>query len=204
MCSDDKDKVDQGRRKFLTAATATVGAVGVAAIGVPFVSSMNPSKKALAAGGPVKIKVDTMKPVDQLTVMWRGKPVWIICRDKKMVSDLPKLDSELRDPKSKIDQQPKYAQNEFRSRNPDYLVVIGVCTHLGCAPTFRPDPKSVEKDWPGGFFCSCHGSKFDLAGRVFKGVPAPINLEVPQYAFNPSNPKELIIGLNTWPKEETA
>jgi ubiquinol-cytochrome c reductase iron-sulfur subunit len=190
-----EDEVDEKRRRFLVKATGAMGAVGVIAAGVPFVSSMNPSRKAEAAGGPVEVKIAEMKPGDQLTVIWRGKPIWIIKRDANMLATLAPLDAELRDPDSRIDQQPDYARNEYRSRRKDILVLVGVCTHLGCAPTYRPDPKGVAPDWPGGFFCSCHGSKFDFAGRVYKGVPAPINLEVPPYAFKDKD--TLIIGVDS-------
>lgn len=195
MCSDD---VDEKRRKFLVGATATVGAVGVAAAAVPFISSMLPSAKAEAAGGPVKVDLSKMKPGDQLTVIWRGRPIWIVKRDTAMLGTLASMASDLRDPNSDIPQQPEYAKNDYRSRKPEYLVLVGVCTHLGCTPTYRPDQKTIAPDWKGGFFCSCHGSKFDLAGRVFKGVPAPVNLEVPPYAF--INDHEILIGEDTAPK----
>jgi ubiquinol-cytochrome c reductase iron-sulfur subunit len=195
MCTDD---IDIKRRKFLVRATATLTAVGAAAATIPFISSLWPSAKAQAQGGPVKIKVGAMKPGDQITVIWRGKPIWIVRRDAKTISELSHLNSQLRDPLSKIDQQPSYATNAYRSRRPEFLVLVGVCTHLGCTPTYRPEPHSVTPEWPGGFFCTCHGSKFDLAGRVFKGVPAPINLEVPPYAF--LNDDEIIIGADEPPK----
>ncbi len=197
MCADE---VDEKRRKFLIKSTAAVGAVGVVAAGVPFVASMLPSAKAEAAGGPIRVKIGKMKPGDQLTVMWRGRPVWIICRTKEALEELPKLSGLLRDPNSDIPQQPEYARNVYRSIKPSYAVLVGVCTHLGCSPTYRPDPKSLDKQWPGGFFCSCHGSKFDLAGRVYKGVPAPINLEVPPYVYLSEG--EILIGTDK--KPETA
>lgn len=191
------DKVDENRRKFLAGATCAVGAAGVVAGSVPFIASMLPSRSAIAAGGPVRVKVDKMKVGDQMTVIWRGRPIWIIRRDEKMLSTLPALESELRDPKSNVHQQPDYARNEYRSRKKEYLVLVGICTHLGCAPTYRPDAGGVAVDWKGGFFCSCHGSKFDFAGRVFKGVPAPINLEVPPYVFLSEN--EIMIGVDEAP-----
>ena len=196
------DEIDKKRRQFLATATTVVGVIGVAAAGVPFISSMNPSDRAIAAGGPVKVKIGEMKLGDQLTVMWRGRPVWIVRRTREALDSLPGLTKELRDPSSKIEQQPPYAQNMYRSIKPDFLVLVGVCTHLGCTPTYRPDPKSVDKTWPGGFFCSCHGSKFDMAGRVYKGVPAPINLEVPPYVF--LNDHEILIGSHEKPKEASA
>jgi ubiquinol-cytochrome c reductase iron-sulfur subunit len=183
--------VDKNKRKFLLSATAIMGSFGAAAALTPFISSMNPSAKALAEGGPISVKVGEMKAGDQLTVIWRGKPIWIIRRNAAMLATLKTDEKELRDPK------PKYAQNQYRSRRPEYLVLVGVCTHLGCSPTYRPDPKSITPQWPGGFFCSCHGSKFDLAGRVYRGVPAPINLEVPPYVF--ADNETIIIGSNQAP-----
>jgi len=193
------DSVDSKRRRFLLRATQTLGAVGVVAAGFPFVKSMLPSASAVAAGQPVRVKLQGMKDGDQLTVVWRGRPVWIVKRTEEMIATLSALDSRLRDPDSKETQQPGYAENVYRSRKPEFLVLVGICTHLGCSPTYRPEPKSVDATWPGGFFCTCHGSKFDLAGRVFKGVPAPINLEVPPYVF--INDEEILIGANEVPAE---
>lgn len=192
MNHQDDDSIDQKRREFLTGATVAVGAIGVAAACVPFISSMLPSATEIAAGGPIRVKVSDMKPGDQLTVIWRGKPVWIIARGEAALDSLKTDLNLLRDPNSEVDQQPDYAKNEYRSRKPLHLILVGVCTHLGCTPTYRPDPHSVSQEWPGGFFCSCHGSKFDLAGRVFKGVPAPINLEVPPYVYLSDD--EILIG----------
>ena len=192
------DDVDKKKRKFLRRVTTVLGLAGVAAAGVPFAASMLPSKQVEEAGGPVTVKVKDMKPGDQLTVIWRGKPIWIIKREKTALDTLPEISALLRDPQSKIEQQPAYAQNLYRSRNPEFLVLVGICTHLGCTPTYRPDVGGIDKDWPGGFFCSCHGSKFDLAGRVYKGVPAPINLEVPPYVF--LNDDEILIGLDEKPQ----
>ena len=177
--------VDQKKRRFLASATVAAGAVGVCAAAVPFVTSLLPSAEAQAAGAPVTVNLKEMKPGDQKTVEWRGRPVWIVYRTAEMLQALLDGDSvkELRDPNSDVDQQPAFARNSYRSIKPEFLVLVGICTHLGCIPTYRPDPASVEASWPGGFFCSCHGSKFDLAGRVYKGVPAPINLEVPVYSF---------------------
>lgn len=194
------DRIDEKKRKFLLGATTTMGVVGIAAAAVPFAASMLPSAAAEAAGAPVKIKIGEMKPGDQLTVMWRGRPIWIVRRTPESLEKLPTLDNLLRDPDSKIEQQPPYATNEYRSRKPEFLVVVGVCTHLGCTPTYRPEPKSIDQTWPGGFFCTCHGSKFDLSGRVFKGVPAPINLEVPPYVF--LNDDEILIGVSEVPNEQ--
>lgn len=195
MCADDV--IDNKRRKFLLQATATMGVVGAAAAGIPFISSLLPSVKAIAEGGPIRVKLSGMKPGDQLTVLWRGRPVWIVRRTKPMLDSLPMITGELRDPSSEAPQQPEYAKNMYRSIKPEFLVLVGVCTHLGCTPTYRPEPKAVDSAWPGGFFCSCHGSKFDLAGRVFKGVPAPINLEVPDYVFLSDD--EILIGVDKVP-----
>lgn len=189
--------VDEQKRKFLLRATGFMGLLGAALAGMPFLSSMFPSARARAAGGPVRVKIGEMKVGDQLTVVWRGRPIWIVRRDPAMIDDLSQLTELLRDPNSKIDQQPGYAQNAYRSRRPEFLVLVGICTHLGCSPTYRPEPKAIDPEWPGGFFCSCHGSKFDLAGRVYKGVPAPINLEVPPYVF--LNDNEILIGVNEKP-----
>ncbi len=186
------DSIDQKRRDFLTGAASAMGAIGVAAACVPFVASLMPSDETISAGGPVRVKVSGMKIGDQLTVIWRGKPVWIIARGDVALASLNTDTSLLRDPNSEVDQQPSYAQNIYRSRKPLHLILVGVCTHLGCTPTYRPDPHSVTPNWPGGFFCSCHGSKFDLAGRVFKDVPAPINLEVPPYVYLSDD--EILIG----------
>lgn len=188
------DKVDEKRREFLLKATTCMGAVGIAAAAVPFITSMLPTINAEAAAGPAKIDISKMKPGDQLTVLWRGKPIWIVKRTQEELDKLPSLDDELRDPHSKVDQQPAYARNGYRSIKPEFLVLVGVCTHLGCVPTYRPEPGSVTTNWQGGFFCTCHGSKFDLAGRVFKDVPAPINLEVPAYSFLDDN--TILIGVN--------
>lgn len=177
------DKVDTSRRRFLTAATTVIGGVGVAYAAAPFIGSWFPSARAQAMGAPVKIDISKLQPGAQLTVEWRGQPIWVIRRTKEVVDKLPQLDKLLRDPSSEHDQQPEYAHNEYRSIKPEYLVLIGLCTHLGCVPMYRPDVGSVEPSWPGGFFCPCHGSKFDLAGRVYKGVPAPLNLVVPPYSY---------------------
>jgi ubiquinol-cytochrome c reductase iron-sulfur subunit len=178
-----KDDINVERRRFLTAATTVIGGIGAAYVAVPFLASLRPSAKAEAAGAPVQIDISKLNEGEQLTVEWRGKPVWIVRRTEQMVAELPKLDKDLRDPTSLVDQQPEYCRNEYRSIKPDYLVAVGICTHLGCVPTYKPQPGSVDATWPGGFFCPCHGSKFDLAGRVYKGVPAPTNLEIPPYKY---------------------
>jgi ubiquinol-cytochrome c reductase iron-sulfur subunit len=179
------NEVNPSRRRFLTAATTVIGGVGVGFALVPFISSMAPSAKARAAGAPVRADISKVEPGQMIRVKWRGKPIWVVNRTKEMLDVLPTLDGELRDPDSLEPQQPPYAKNGYRSIKPEYLVLIGICTHLGCSPTYRPDiaPADLGKDWKGGFFCPCHGSRFDLAGRVFKGVPAPLNLVVPPYRY---------------------
>jgi ubiquinol-cytochrome c reductase iron-sulfur subunit len=188
------EDTNSGRRRFLTAATTVVGAVGTGFVLVPFISSMQPSAKARAAGAPVRADISKLESGQMIRVKWRGKPVWVVNRTQKMLDVLPTLDSQLRDPESLESEQPDYAQNEYRSIKPEYAVLIGICTHLGCSPTYRPDiaPADLGKDWKGGFFCPCHGSRFDLAGRVFKGVPAPLNLVVPPYRY--LSDTELLIG----------
>ena len=173
------------RRQLLTGAVGVVGATGATMLAVPFVSSWMPSEKAKAAGAPVEIDVSAAQPGQMLTVAWRGKPVWVVNRTPEMLATLPKVAPELRDPNSDESQQPVYCKNKTRSIKPEFLVVVGVCTHLGCAPMYRPNPgaEEVGPNWLGGFFCPCHGSRFDLAGRVFKGVPAPINLEIPPHRY---------------------
>lgn len=179
--------VDRDKRRFLTLLTTGVGAIGVGFAATPFVLSMTPSARARAAGAPVEVDISKLEPGQMLTVEWRGKPVWIVNRTKDMLASLSTHDQLLSDPKSKVtDQQPAYATNETRSIKPELLVLVGICTHLGCSPSqkFQVGPASgMGDDWQGGFFCPCHGSKFDLAGRVFKGVPAPTNLVVPPYLF---------------------
>lgn len=175
--------VDETRRNFLLAATGVLGGIGVACALTPFLSSWLPSAAAQAAGAPVEVDLSRIEPGQQVTVGWQGKPVWIIRRTQAMLEALSKDDMLLRDPESLTDQQPEYAKNRYRSIKPEYLVLVGICTHLGCSPKYTPKVNELGPNWPGGFFCPCHGSTFDLAGRVFKGVPAPINLEVPPYKF---------------------
>ena len=180
--------VDRSRRTWVAIACGA-GAVGGVAAAVPFVSSFEPSERARAAGAPVEADISGLKPGEKMTVEWRGKPVWIVRRTPEQIAELPKNDAELADPKSerKPDElTPVYARNENRSRKPEFLVVVGICTHLGCSPTdkFQPGAQpSLPADWPGGFLCPCHGSTFDLAGRVFKNKPAPDNLEVPPHMY---------------------
>ena len=179
------DDVNPDRRRFLNASAAVVGAVGVAFTAVPFIKSWTPSERARAAGAPVEADISKLEPGALLIVEWRGQPVWIVNRTTEMLDSLPALESSLRDPNSEESIQPSYAANEYRSRKPELLVMVGICTHLGCSPTFRPEvaPADLGPDWKGGFFCPCHGSRFDIAGRVYKAVPAPTNLTVPPYKF---------------------
>ena len=193
----DQD-LDQGKRRFLLTAT-TVAASGVAAAtaAVPFVVSMMPSERAKAAGAPVEVDISDIAPGQKKIVEWRGKPVWIVRRTPEMLK-LVKADEErVADPASKRSEQPAYAKNDFRSLKPEYLVVVGICTHLGCSPVDRlaPEPQPFESNWRGGFYCPCHGSLFDLAGRVFKNKPAPDNLPVPPYRF--VSETKLVIGEDT-------
>src|SRR5882672_10614508 len=190
--------VDRGKRRFLVAATSVAGGVAGVAAAVPFVMSMSPSARARAAGAPVEVDISKVEPGMMITIEWRGKPVWIVHRTPEMLASLPKIDSDVADPKSVVKQQPDYARNEARSIKPEYLVLVGICTHLGCSPSQKLQAgldSGMGSEWPGGFFCPCHGSKFDLAGRVFKGVPAPINLEVPPYAY--LSDTRLIVGADS-------
>ena len=179
------DGVDTGRRRFLTAAASVVGAVGDMYTLVPFVKSMQPSARAQAAGAPVEADISKLEPGQKINVEWRGQPVWVVKRTPEMLAGIKSLDGKVADPDSEVPQQPSYAQNEYRSIKPEVLVLIGICTHLGCSPTYRPDvaPADLGPDWKGGFFCPCHGSEFDLAGRVYRGMPAPTNLIVPPYRY---------------------
>ena len=186
---------NNGRRRFLTLATAVVGGVGTVGVAVPFIKSWNPSEKAKAAGAPVEYDVSKMLPGQLVRVEWRGKPVYVVRRTDKVLAELPKVDDQLRDPNSEEPQQPEYAQNGHRSLKPEYLVALGVCTHLGCAPTHMAGNFSEQVEGiDNGFFCPCHGSKFDMAGRVFSGVPAPLNLVVPPYMFTDDD--TLLIGVD--------
>ncbi|MDH4234545.1 MAG: ubiquinol-cytochrome c reductase iron-sulfur subunit [Gallionella sp.] len=188
------DNVDRSKRRLLFVATSAAGGVAAVGAGTPFVMSLMPSERAKAAGAPIEVDVSAIEPGMMLSVEWQGKPVWIVRRTKEMLDMLAKHDDKLVDPKSSVPQQPEYSKNPLRSIKPEYLVVLGVCTHLGCSPTFRPEvaPVDLGTDWPGGWFCPCHGSRFDLAGRVYKGVPAPTNLIIPPHQYL-SNGK-LVIG----------
>ena len=193
----DGQKVDARKRKFLIAATTAFGGVAAAGVAVPLVMSMLPSARAKAAGAPVEVDISKVEPGMLLTVEWRGKPVWIVNRTKEMLDLLAKHDDQLSDPKSEQPQQPDYCKNATRSIKPEYLVAVGICTHLGCSPTFRPEVGAADLggDWPGGFFCPCHGSRFDLAARVFKGVPAPLNLVIPPHQYLSAT--KVLIGVDT-------
>ncbi len=179
------DNIDTGRRRMLSTGAAVVGGVGALALVTPMLASMSPSERAKAAGAPVEADISKLLPGQLLTVEWRGKPVWIVNRTAEALASLDAVKGELRDPDSAEEQQPAYAQNATRSIKPEMLVMVGICTHLGCSPTYRPEiaPADLGADWQGGFFCPCHGSKFDFAGRVYSGVPAPTNLEVPPYKY---------------------
>jgi len=179
------DNVDCGRRRLLVATAAAGGVAGVAAA-VPFVASMLPSERAKAAGAPVEVDISKLAPGQMMTVEWRGKPVWIINRTKEMLDGLAKIADQVADPKSDKKMQPDYAKNDTRSIKPEIFVAVGICTHLGCSPTdkFKTGAESgIDPNWPGGFICPCHGSTFDLAGRVYKSKPAPDNLEVPPHMY---------------------
>ena len=191
------EHVDKGRRQLLTAATALTGAVGAAFAAAPFLASWKPSARAKALGAPVEIDISKLEVGAMLKVEWRGKPVWVVRRSEEMVASLSAVDPLLADPASEASDQPEYATNEARAIRPEYLVVLGVCTHLGCAPLerFTPGDAELGADWPGGFYCPCHGSKFDLSGRVFKGVPAPTNLAIPPYSFLDDN--HILVGQDT-------
>ena len=189
--------VNPGRRRFLTVTTAVVGGAGAAVAAVPFVMTLKPSARAQVAGAPVTEDISKLEVGQRLTVQWRGQPVWIIRRTPEQLEALPGQDGRLRDPQSdNPEQQPNYAKNEYRSIKPEILVLVGTCTHLGCSPLFVPElqPQAFDSEWKGGFYCPCHNSRFDLAGRVYEGVPAPTNLKVPPYRFIDDN--HIMIGVD--------
>ena len=192
-----KQEVDQSKRRFLIAATSVAGGVAAAAVAVPFVTSMMPSERAKAAGAPVEVDISKIEPGSMITAEWRGQPVWIINRTDEMTAELSKHNDQLSDPGCEVtSQQPEYCKNASRSIKPNIAVVVGICTHLGCSPTEKIKAGGdMGANWTGGFFCPCHGSKFDLAGRVFKGSPAPINLVVPPHKYLSEN--VLLIGVDT-------
>ena len=186
--------VDNSRRRFLTVATSVVGGVGVVGAAVPFIASWNPSARAKAAGADVEVDISKLEPGQMIRVEWRSKPLWIVRRTQAILDGLSTVEDQLRDPSSQEDQQPEFARNSHRSLKEEYLVLLGVCTHLGCSPQYLKDGQFEElvEGIPNGFFCPCHGSKFDMAGRVFQSVPAPLNLVVPPYYYMDDN--RILIG----------
>ncbi|HZJ94633.1 MAG TPA: ubiquinol-cytochrome c reductase iron-sulfur subunit [Thiopseudomonas sp.] len=194
------DGVNSGRRRFLVAATSVVGAAGAVGAAIPFVGSWYPSARAKAAGAPVRVNVSKLEPGQQIVAEWRGQPVFILHRTPEIMEGLKTVESKLADPQSQQSEQPDYVDPKGRAIKPELLVVVGLCTHLGCAPTFRPEvaPADLGPEWVGGYFCACHGSRYDLAGRVYKAQPAPLNLPVPPYSFESDD--VVIIGVD----EETA
>jgi ubiquinol-cytochrome c reductase iron-sulfur subunit len=185
--SAESEQIDGGRRHFLLVATTVTGIAGIGATAIPFIASWKPSARAQALGAPVEQDISKLEAGAVMKVNWRGQAIFIVRRTPEMLATLttPQIVSQLRDPKSEESEQPEYTKNDIRALKPEYLVLVGVCTHLGCAPLDRFQPQDAElgADWPGGFYCPCHGSKFDMAGRVFKDVPAPTNLRVPPYRF---------------------
>lgn len=190
-----EEGADPRRRRFLLITTSGLGLVGMGFAAAPFVFSMNPSARARAAGAPVEVDISRLEPGQMLRVEWRGKPVWILRRTPEMLATLPAIEARLADPRSEVEQQPPYAKNPHRSIKPEIAVMVGICTHLGCSPLAKLEPGAASglgDDWLGGFFCPCHGSAFDLAGRVFRGVPAPTNLVVPPHTY--VNNTRILIG----------
>lgn len=179
------EEVDRDRRRFLTGATTVIGGAGVVAGVIPFVASMGTSARAQAAGAPVEVDITRIGDGQRVTFEWRGQPVWVVRRTQRMIDSLEELEDRLADPDSTQSEQPEYAQNRYRSREPEVLVIVGVCTHLGCSPSYRPEvaPADLGDDWLGGFFCACHGSRYDIAGRVYQNQPAPLNMPIPPHAF---------------------
>jgi ubiquinol-cytochrome c reductase iron-sulfur subunit len=189
--------IDSGRRRFLTGAVTVMGGIGTAFAAVPFIASWTPSDRAKAIGAPVEVDISKLEPGQSTRVKWQGKPVIIVRRTETSLAGITKLNDKVRDPQSVEEQQPGYATNEYRSIKPEVLVLVGICTHLGCAPTYRPEVAAADlgPEWLGGFFCPCHGSRFDLAGRVYESVPAPTNLLVPPHKY--LNDGRIIIGVDT-------
>lgn len=192
--------VDLGRRRFLTLTTSVIGGIGAAFVAYPFLASWEPSVKARALGAPVEVDISKIEPGQKITVPWRGQPVFVVNRTPEELADLKKVTEFLRDPDSKESTQPKFADNIYRSLKPEYLVVIGICTHLGCVPLYKPEVGSIDAAWEGGFFCPCHGSKYDMSGRVYKGVPAPLNLVIPPYYY--MSDTKILIGQESAEKSE--
>jgi ubiquinol-cytochrome c reductase iron-sulfur subunit len=189
-----KAGVDVGRRRFLTLSTTAVGAVGAGFAAVPFLASLAPSERAKALGAPVTLDISKLEAGQMVIAVWRRQPIWVVRRTPEMLASLDKVAAQLSDPESEVPQQPEYIKGAARSIKPEYIVLRGICTHLGCSPKFRPDAPAPEiaADWQGGFFCPCHGSKFDLSGRVYAGVPAPTNLQVPPHRY--ASDTTLVIG----------
>ncbi len=189
----EQEKPDKTRRRLIVATSVVGGAASLGAA-IPFVVSMWPSERARAAGAPVEIDISNVGPGELAVFEWRGKPVWVMKRTQEMLDAIKQVDARVSDPKSEVDQQPAYAKNEYRSAKPELMVLVGICTHLGCSPQLKSAEAKAEMggDWAGGFYCPCHGSKFDFAGRVFRGAPAPVNLRVPPYEF--VSDSTLIIG----------
>ena len=189
--------INKSKRRLLTTAATIAGGAAVIATAIPFIKGMLPSERTKVAGGTVAVNLEKVEPGKQVTIKWRGRPVWILHRTQQMLTNLERLNAQLRDPYSEVEsQQPPYGQNLWRSINPDYFVSVALCTHLGCVPKYRPDisPGDLGSGWLGGYFCPCHGSRFDLAGRVYKGVPAPTNLVIPPHHYSGDN--EIIIGVD--------
>lgn len=187
--------ISSGRRRFLTVTTSVVGGLGAATIAVPFIKSWNPSAKAKAAGAPVEVDISKLEEGQMIRVEWRGKPVWVVRRSDAVLKQLEGHDEQLRDAASDEPQQPDYAKNAYRSVKPEIFLAVGICTHLGCSPTYLPNTFSEQVSGiASGFFCPCHGSKFDMAGRVFSGVPAPLNLVVPPHTFLDDN--TILVGVD--------
>ena len=188
-------RINNGRRRFLTVTTSVVGGIGAIAVAIPFIKSWNPSEKAKAAGAPVEVNISKLADGQMIRVEWRGKPVWIVRRSKAVLDQLTTHNDQLRDPISAEPQQPAYAQNPYRSLKPEIFLAVGICTHLGCSPTYLPNSFNEQVNGvTAGFFCPCHGSTFDMAGRVFAGVPAPLNLVIPPHQFLDDN--TILIGLD--------
>ena len=192
-------EVNRARRSWLNLITAGFAVVGAVFAAIPFIRSFQPSARARAIGAPVEIDIRDLQSGEMRTVSWRGKPVWVVHRDERALQSLDIVETELADPLSRASTQPQYVDAQNRALRKDILVLIGVCTHLGCAPTYRPNLHEISPDWQGGFHCACHGSRFDFAGRVFKNMPAPLNLTVPPYRFKDAN--TIVIGENSDPSQ---
>lgn len=196
-----EEKINKSRRRFLIGSTTALGVVGGVGATMPFLCSWQPSDAVRASGAPVQVDVSKLEEGQQMTIAWQGKPVWIVRRTVQTINDLPKLNAQLVDPFSSVDQQPAYADNLYRSIKPEYLVLVGICTHLGCSPNYQPNSASDDNaQWYGGYICPCHGSRFDLAGRVYKHYPAPTNLVVPPYYFK--SDRVIVIGIGQNAKGE--